>query len=261
MVIPIPPRQRFVLIGASNATIGFPTVVHLARHRAGEPLEIMAATALGRSFGKNSKIFFRKIPSVLDCPLWLDLETRPARPTRALITDIGNDILYGEPVDRIAEWVTTCVERLHSRGAVVSMTQLPLGSLSKLGPLRFRFFRQLFFPRCRLVFDEALQRANELNERVLKIAKAHKIEAISPIAEWFGLDPIHVLRRHRTTAWNEFLDPLFANREASHEGRPSRSQAAYLNSLAPAERRLGGILWRREQPSGTLRDGTTISLY
>lgn len=261
MVNLISPRQRFVLIGASNATIAFPTIVELALRKANQPLEILAATALGRSFGKNSKIFFRKLPSILDCPMWGDLETHPALPTRALITDIGNDILYGEPVDRIAEWIATCVERLCRRGAKVALTQLPLASLSKLGPRRFRFFRQLFFPRCRLALEEAIGRARELDARVLEIAKAHKIKAICPMAEWFGVDPIHVLKRHRTTAWNEYLNPLFGNQISTPEKMNTMMQAAYLIPLAPSERRLVGVLQRRKQPAGTLRDGTTLSLY
>ena len=261
MVNSHPPRQRFILLGASNATIGFPTVVDSARRRAGEPLEIMAATALGRSFGKKTKIFFRAIDGILDSALWSDLRERPALPTRALVTDIGNDILYGEPIERIVDWVSTCVQRLRDCGAEVALSQLPIGSLSKLGTLRFRLFRKIFFPGCRLSLAEARQRASELNERVLEIANQHKIQAISHVPAWYGFDPIHVLKRYRSAAWNEFLNPLFRNQNAAQEKLGSRSQAAYLFALAPAERWIMGMRRRRNQPSGTLRDGTTISLY
>lgn len=255
------PRQRFILLGASNSTVGFPRVVELARWRANEPLEIMAATGLGRSFGKKSKIFWRAIPAILDCGLWRDLESRSAFPTRALLTDIGNDILYGEPVERIAEWVALCIARLRDIGAQVSLTQLPVENLPTLGPLRFAMFRQLFFPRCRLSHAEACDQAFELNERVIEIANQHEIQAISHAPDWYGLDPIHFKKRHRTTAWSEILRPLFGDQPSDCEMPRSWPRAAYLCALAPAERWVFGIRRRRAQPAGWLHDGTTISLY
>jgi hypothetical protein len=255
------PRQRFILLGASNAAVGLPTIVEIARRGAGEPLEILAATTLGRSFGKNSKIFSRRISSILDCSLWRDLETRPPLPTRALLTDIGNDILYGEPVERIAEWVERCIARLREKGANVTLTQLPMESLQALGSRRFAAFRRLFFPRCRLALDEARSMAIELNGRLLEIANRHELQAISHRPEWYGLDPIHFQRRNRTTAWSEILTPHFGKILADDLLPRSWSQTAYLKALVPAERWLFGVRIRRSQPAGRLRDGTTITLY
>jgi hypothetical protein len=261
MVNPLPPRLRLVLIGASNATVGLPTIVDLARQRAGEPLEIMAATGLGRSFGKISKISGREISAILDCRLWEDLESRPPIVTRAIVTDIGNDILYGEPVERIADWVSECIARLRERGAQVSLTQLPIANLPTLGPFRYAMFRRLFFPRCRLSREETFERVAALNERVMEIANNLQIPAISHVPTWYGLDPIHFKRRHRTTAWSEILAPLFADEFTARAKRGSWSRAVYLRALTPAERLVFGIRQRRAQPAGRLRDGTTISLY
>lgn len=182
-------------------------------------------------------------------------------PTRALVTDIGNDILYGEPVERIAEWVAECISRLRDYGAQVSLTQLPVENLPTLSPLRFTMFRQLFFPRCRLTHAETCERAIELNERVVDVANRHEIQAISHVPAWYGLDPIHFKRRHRTTAWSEILAPLVGDQWGTQSPRKSWSRAAYLRSLAPAERWLLGVRSARVQPAGRLRDGTTISLY
>lgn len=261
MVTSSAPRQRFVLIGASNATVGFPTIVNLARHRAGEPLEILAATGLGRSFGKKSKISGREISAILDCHLWRDLAARPALPTSAVITDIGNDILYDEPVEQIAEWVALCIERLRASGAQVSLTQLPIANLPTLGSLRFAMFRQLFFPRCRLSREEVCARAAELNQRVVELAESLEIQAISHVSDWYGLDPIHFRRRHRKAAWSEILKPHFAGPHGKRAHHHSWSHSAYLRALAPAERSLFGVRRLRAQPAGRLRDGTTISLY
>ena len=39
----------------------------------------------------------------------------PAAATAALVTDIGNDVLYGIPVDTILAWVEECLERIGRR--------------------------------------------------------------------------------------------------------------------------------------------------
>jgi hypothetical protein len=62
-------------------------------------------------------------------------------------------------------------------------------------------------------------------------------------------------------AWPEILSAW--REEACERVRPSGSLVrwAYLRSLPPAERIFFGITRRAKQPSGVLRDGTTISLY
>ena len=139
-----------ILLGASNLTRSFATVVAAARRTWGEPLEIMAAMGHGRSYGQDSTVLGRKISGIFPCALWQDLQNRPSLPTAALVTDIGNDLLYGVPPDRLHEWVERCLDRLAEAGAATIVTQMPIGSVESLGEARFRFFRRLFFPRSTL---------------------------------------------------------------------------------------------------------------
>ena len=130
------PGRRVVLIGASNLARGISTIVETAQLGWGEPVEILAALGHGRSFGQESSIFTRKISGIIQCGLWSALASAPARPTTALVTDIGNDILYGTSVNVIVGWVATCFDRLSEAGARTitgtSQVQLTVASASAM---------------------------------------------------------------------------------------------------------------------------------
>ncbi|MEX0819484.1 MAG: hypothetical protein WD070_07815, partial [Pirellulaceae bacterium] len=89
------PNRRVVLLGASNIARSPAIVFDSARSAWGSPLDIVAATGHGRSYGMTSCVLGRTLPGILQCGLWEALATRPLVPTAALLTDIGNDILYG----------------------------------------------------------------------------------------------------------------------------------------------------------------------
>ena len=95
------PSRRVILLGASNLVLSFPTIVATARATWGEPIEFMAAMGHGRSYGKDTSVFGRKISGIFPCALWQDLQNRPPMPTTALVTDIGNDLLYGVTPDQL----------------------------------------------------------------------------------------------------------------------------------------------------------------
>ena len=106
------PSRRVILLGASNVTRSMSTIVETAELVWGRPLDLLAACGHGRSYGRTSCVFGRSLPGILECGLWDELSRRPALPTAALVTDIGNDILYGAGVDQIAAWVEQSLIRL-----------------------------------------------------------------------------------------------------------------------------------------------------
>ena len=226
-----------------------------------EPLEIMAAMGHGRSYGQCSAVFGRKISGIFSCALWKDLQARPRLQTAALVTDIGNDLVYGATVSQILDWVAGCLDRLADAGASTIVTELPIANLQNLNDARFHFFRSLFFPRSTLTLADARSLSAALNEALLDLCRERKIPAISAEKSWYGLDPIHLKRRSLRHAWPVLLAAWRAAQEPVTLRRTSVWLSAYLNSLAPFEQSLFGIRRRSAQPCGRLADGTTISLY
>jgi hypothetical protein len=159
-----------VALGASNLTLGFETVLATARSAWGNDVEVMAALGYGRSYGAASTIAMRTLPGILQSGLWSELTRLPERPTRALITDVGNDILYGEAPAQILAWVEEAADRLRPHAEEVALTDLPVENIRRLSPAAFLFFRSLFFPPCRLRRHEVFERVEQVNAGLERLA-------------------------------------------------------------------------------------------
>ncbi len=255
------PTQRVILLGASNLTRSFPTVVATVRQIWSEPIEIMAAMGHGRSYGQDSSVLGGKISGIFSCALWLDLQNRPPLPTAALVTDIGNDILYGISPYRLLDWVERCLDRLAEVGAATIVAQMPVGSIERLGERRFQFFRRLFFPRSKLTLADARLLVREINDRLIALGQTRKISVIAVSPTWYGFDPIHLKRSVKRFAWPSMLAPWRETDELLTIAPSSLWTAAYLAALVPCDYSQFGIRRRAAQPNGRLNDGTTISIY
>jgi hypothetical protein len=258
---PLTPTRRVILLGASNLTRSFPTVVETVRQTWSEPVEIMVAMGHGRSYGLDSSVLGKKIPGIFPCALWQDLQNRQQLPTAALVTDIGNDMLYGVSPDKMLDWVERCLDRLAEAGAATIVTQLPADNIEKLGERRFQFFRRLFFARSTLTLADARVLAREINDRLVTIGQTRKIPVISASASWYGIDPIHIKRRVMPRAWPALLAAWRAINEPLEITPSSLPMAAYLAALEPRDYSRFGFRRRVAQPNGRLNDGTTISIY
>lgn len=255
------PTRRVILLGASNLVRSISIVVETTREIWREPIEIMAAIGHGRSYGQDSRMMGRKISGIFPCALWKDLQSRDALPTVALVTDVGNDLGYGVAVDTLASWVEGCLAHLERAGAATVITELPMARLARLSEREYLFFRSLFFPKSRLTFDDIRTRAHDLNARLQEIGSQRNIPVIPVSGAWYGRDPIHLKRSVWREAWPTILAAWHEREPHSVRPRTSFARWAYLRSLRPCERVVFGRLQRTAQPCGSLRDGTTLSLY
>jgi hypothetical protein len=260
----IGPRRRVVLLGASNLTRGLSTVLQTVRGTWGAPVDILAALGRGRSYGAQSRFLFRSLSGILDCGIWPALAAQCARgdaPLAALVTDIGNDILYGSSVRTISAWVAEALDRLIDAQARVCITQLPVANLETLSPRRFEICKKILVPTCPLRFEEVCERTRLLNEAVIALAEARRVPIIAQRAEWYGIDPIHLRMRAWPSAWREIMSPWLEGRATPPQARNSLWQTWRFQSLFPEKRHSFGAERFHSQPVYTMRDGTTLALY
>lgn len=254
------PPPRAVILGASNVTRCAAVVTATAGALRGAPLELLIAAGRGRSYGVWSRVLARSLPPILDCGIWRWLERGPA-PSHALVTDVGNDILYGHQPERILEWVQTCVARLRGLGAEVTLARLPMARLERLGPKAYQAARMILVPgHARVPFSEAMRRIAILDEGLAALASTCGATAVTPAGEWYGIDPIHVRRRRRMAAWQTLM-ASWASTE--HEGqRPARascSTALRLASTLPQYGTFAGFPFGSpDGEPGTVRAGGVV---
>jgi hypothetical protein len=261
--VPKRPARRLVLLGASNLSRGLAVALDTARQVLGGPLDVLAAFCHGRSYGQRGGVLGHQLPGITECGLWADLAARPPTPTWALVTDVGNDLIWDVPVPQIAAWVEWCLDRLQAAGARVVLTLLPLCSIRRMTPAKFLCLRTTMFPGCRLSYATLLGRAGELNERLRDLAKARSVPVAEPRPEWYGFDPIHIRRSCYPAAWRSIMSHWQQQPAPTLPPLPVRSlrRWLYLKQLAPERRWVLGRERRQVQPAGRLPDGTTLSLY
>jgi len=246
---------RVVALGASNLTRGFQTVVSTARAAWGSEVEVFGALGHGRSYGAHSRVFFRSLPGILESGLWSELESRPALPTRALVTDVGNDILYGFSADQTLAWVEETLRRLRTVTSDIVVTGLPLASIRRLSPLKFLALRSILVPSCRLSHAQVVAAAERVDAGLARLSAAIGARFLELDPAWYGFDPIHVrpsLWRH---AWQRILDA------PRSEAQKARLEGLELYLLRPERRGLFGFEQVTPQSGVALRYGGRVWLY
>lgn len=223
------PTPLGIILGASNLRRGLTTAVAEARRRLGCDARLALALGHGRSYAMQSTVLVRRLPGILQSGLWPALREQGANASVwALITDVGNDLIYGVQEDRVAGWVRECLERLPAH-ARVTLALPPLASIERLGPRRFYLFVNVFFPGRRHDYDELVGRALRLHDLLRQLAMESpggRVTAIEPASEWYGLDPVHIRRTHQRAAWATLL---------SAWGESNNPQPA-IAELTPVER-------------------------
>jgi hypothetical protein len=252
-----PPVLRAVLLGASNLARSFPSILSLVRQRAGGPVEVLGAFGRGRSYGEWSRLLgVRHLPGIAGSGLWREIAAREPLPTLALLTDLGNDLAYGQPVARIVPWVEACLARLVEARAATVVTLLPLATLERVPPWRFHLARTVLFPGRPMDRLDLLARARELNGEIRRLARQAGAEVVEPELSWYGLDPIHIRSKVAGRAWGEIL-----GRWPGGGGGGKVRRVKGLQLLRAEELRLWRWTVRTGQPCKRLPDGTTVALY
>ena len=248
---------RIIALGASNLTRGFRTIVSTARSVWGPEVEILAALGHGRSYGAPSQFLFRTLPGILKSGLWAELEQRPPTTTRALVTDIGNDILYGFSVERTLSWAEEALRRLARVTQDIVLTGLPLASVYRLSQFKFLAFRSMLVPSCRLTLGQVIDRAEDVHEGLVTLSSVYGAKFFQLDPAWYGFDPIHVRPSYWRTAWQEILG------ERVPGPREARAvvEAVRLYLMRPERRSFFGIEQVTPQSGVALRSGGQVWLY
>ncbi len=248
---------RVVALGASNLTRGFQTVVSTARSAWGPDVEVLAALGHGRSYGARSTLLVRTLPGILESGLWSQLECARPVPTRALVTDVGNDILYGYSTEQTLDWIEQVLRRLTQSTPDIVLTDLPLASIRRLSNVKFLMFRSVLMPSCRLSLAQVVDTAERVNAGLAGLAQIHGARFVQLEPAWYGFDPIHV----RPALWRPAWQQILGARTEVGRARGSAAESLSLYRLRPERRWVLGVEQRTPQSGVTLRSGGRVWLY
>jgi hypothetical protein len=248
---------RLVALGASNLTRGLHVVVSSARDAWGPDVEVIAALGHGRSYGTASQFLIRQLPGILECGVWRHLAALPPARTRALVTDVGNDILYGFGAERTLAWVGDAVDRLQAITDDVAITDLPMASIRRLSTPAFLVVRSILVPSCRLTLTQVVDAAERVNDGLVALARSRGLRLVPLDPSWYGLDPIHM----RPAVWPRAWRQIVFGGDAPRAPAMTAGEAWRLYFMRPERRRLLGREQVTRQAGQRLAGGGRIWLY
>jgi len=201
--------DHVVLLGASNLSLAWPRIMDVLAEKFATPLHVTTAHGMGRSYVCDTSGFaFRRPPGILVSDLWTNLtNAETPQNTFALITDLGNDLLYGRSVEEIIEGAAECIRRLRSWNpdCQIVITRPPVESVENLGRFRFWISKLVLFPFSNLRLPDVQTATLELDRRVCELARLTHANVVQPSGDWYGLDPIHVKRFWQLEAFRMIL--------------------------------------------------------
>jgi len=252
-------RRAVVVLGASNVSRGLPRLAATARARTAGPLDLFVAAGHGRGYGVSTRVWQRRLPSILASGLWRALDRERAEEPLAVITDVGNELLYGLGVTAVASAVREAAKRLADCGARLAITGLPLAGIAGVGPVRYRLLRTLYVPSCLLGLAELKEATRWLDEELQAIAADTGATFLEQPAEWYGVDALHVRRPHFDALWHRVCD-AWTLPPVVDAPRATFADWATLGSKAAEVRLLGRIPRLTRQPVID-RDALRVWLY
>ena len=212
-----PVTSHVALLGASNVAKALPRalpelVARFAKDAPAKRLAVYAARGCGRSYGIPSGIFGFATSALSSCSLFAALEARrrqaPQGTLHALLTDVGNDILFDVPAAQICTWVHDTSERLRQLGCTVAVTALPVDSVSRMPTWKFRALRPFYYPGRRLPQAHVLEEMQRVQEGLQELARNGELAVLPTRTEWYGFDHFHLRAAAQREAFGGWFDAL-----------------------------------------------------
>lgn len=196
------PGAQILLYGASNLWLSRRAALAGIRRRFEGRLEIGLANGPGRSYGlRAGNPLVRYLPlSEVEFPF-----TSVAPIRVAFITDIGNDIAYAQPPERILSWVRTLLTRLENDGYKVLIAGIPVKSLRLINPFLFYAIARLYYPQGTLTREQVTGELEQVEQGILELCRERSLAHIDLNPLWYSWDRFHLKLGAREAYWEALL--------------------------------------------------------
>ncbi len=160
----------------------------------------------GRGYCAEGGIFNITYPPIGSSEIMESAKKRAegARKVIALITDIGNDIMYGVPVDEITACLNTVFQKLDTIEAEVFVHPIPLNFSEDVSKLQFRVLRSIFYPNSVIDYNKAAEAVTTVND-FLRAKAGGRIHLLPSAKDFCGVDKIHYSIFHSHKAWSRVV--------------------------------------------------------
>ena len=193
-----------VLLGASNLSRGcFAFARHMKVCLYPRKVEVLVASGPGRAYCASGGLLNVSYPPIQSSDIFDMAQGKRESGYRvvALVSDIGNDIMYGVPAEQVTETVQQIFAKLQLLDAEIFYTTLPVAFEKRVNPLWFYLLRSVLLPSSRVSYDEAVAGIIEVNQ-FLRQSASKQCYLISDMDRYLGFDEIHYEWLHAHSAWD-----------------------------------------------------------
>ena len=192
-------------MGASNLARGYSLLTrHISSCFGKNKTEFLNALGPGRGFCARGGMFNFTYPPIQDCRI-LEVAKKKSCDTRAvLITDIGNDLMYGVLADTLIESLDGLIGRALQWDAEIFLTSIHVNLKKDVSPTMFFILKSFFYPGSSITYEEADMFIIKVNGYLEEKARQNeRVYLISGMTSFIGMDKIHYSFLKTHLAWEK----------------------------------------------------------
>ncbi|MDC1152609.1 hypothetical protein OAT06_01265 [Nitrospinaceae bacterium] len=203
----------FLLMGASNLARGYSMLTHhLSECLEKNKTEFLNALGPGRGFCARGGIFNITYSPIQDCRIIESAEkkSKKALHTVVLITDIGNDLMYGVSADTLIASLDIMIDEILKWDADIFLTSIHVNLKKDISPTIFLVLRILLYRSSKVNYEEMGLSILQINDYLAdKVSKNERMHLITGLEAFAGLDKIHYSLLKTHAAWSAVAEKIF----------------------------------------------------
>jgi hypothetical protein len=200
----------FLLMGASNLARGYSMFTrHISSCFEKDKTEFLNALGPGRGFCSRGGMFNFTYPPIQDCRILEAAKKKSSNTRVVLITDIGNDLMYGVSADTLIESLDGLIDRALQWDAEIFLTSIHVDLKKDVSQTTFFILKSFFYPGSSITYEETDLFIIKVNGYLKeKSGKNERVHLISGMESFAGADKIHYSLLKTHSAWKKIADEI-----------------------------------------------------
>jgi hypothetical protein len=197
-------------MGASNLARGYSMLTrHISSCFGKNKTEFLNALGPGRGFCARGGMFNFTYPPIQDCRILDVAEKKPCDTRVVLITDIGNDLMYGVSADTLIESLNGLIDRALQWDAEIFLTSIHVNLKKDVSQTTFFILKSFFYPGSNITYEDTDLFIIKVNGYLKeKSGKNERVHLISGMESFAGADKIHYSLLQTHSAWGKISNEI-----------------------------------------------------
>jgi hypothetical protein len=206
---PTKPKIHFILLGASNLARARFGLNQYLENSFSNSISTSIASGPGRAYCVSGGIFGLNYPPLKTSKI-INAgreESSNYSQTIALISDIGNDIMYGVPIQKLIQDLEKSIRDLSDFCSHVFTVPIPCKKIENLSHWQINALKRFLFPTCQLSPGQIISSIQTVNQLLSEI-NTPKFTLLKTMDDCIGWDRAHYDLSKMHIAWNKIIDQI-----------------------------------------------------